>query len=76
MGLAISLWFHQQARVFAGIAVILLALVSFPVANFGGLLIGLTFRPDRRIPGLCLDSSDGRRVAAGGEPHVNDHPRR
>ncbi|GHD56581.1 hypothetical protein GCM10010317_043070 [Streptomyces mirabilis] len=42
VALAISLWFHQQARVFAGIAVILLALVSFPVANFGGLLIGLT----------------------------------
>ncbi|MFJ8020545.1 DUF6114 domain-containing protein [Streptomyces sp. NPDC096311] len=41
VALAISLWFHQQARVFAGIAVILLALVSFPVANFGGLLIGL-----------------------------------
>jgi hypothetical protein len=42
VALAISLWFHQQVRVFAGIAVILLALVSFPVANFGGLLIGLT----------------------------------
>lgn len=41
VALAISLWFHQQARVFAGITVILLALISFPVANFGGLLIGL-----------------------------------
>lgn len=39
--LALSLWFQQQTRVFAGITVILLALVSFPVANFGGLLIGL-----------------------------------
>ncbi|WST81396.1 DUF6114 domain-containing protein [Streptomyces sp. NBC_01136] len=39
--LAISLLFHQQARVFAGITVILLALISFPVANFGGLFIGL-----------------------------------
>ncbi|MEU0032719.1 DUF6114 domain-containing protein [Streptomyces sp. NPDC006333] len=39
--LAISLWFQQQMRVFAGITVILLALISFPVANFGGLLIGL-----------------------------------
>ncbi|MFK0024978.1 DUF6114 domain-containing protein [Streptomyces sp. NPDC090798] len=42
VALAVSLWFHQQARVFAGITVILLALISFPVANFGGLLIGLT----------------------------------
>lgn len=33
--LALSLWFQQQTRVFAGITVILLALVSFPVANFG-----------------------------------------
>lgn len=41
LALAISLWFHQQARVFAGITVILLALISFPVANFGGLLVGL-----------------------------------
>lgn len=41
--LAISLWFHQQVHVFAGITVILLALVSFPVANFGGLLMGLIF---------------------------------
>ncbi|QIZ01706.2 DUF6114 domain-containing protein [Streptomyces sp. S1D4-11] len=41
VALAISLWFHQQVRVFAGITVILLALISFPVANFGGLLIGL-----------------------------------
>ncbi|MCX4575687.1 DUF6114 domain-containing protein [Streptomyces sp. NBC_01571] len=39
--LAVSLWFQQQMRVFAGITVILLALISFPVANFGGLLIGL-----------------------------------
>jgi hypothetical protein len=41
VALAISLWFHRQARVFAGITVILLALISFPVANFGGLLLGL-----------------------------------
>lgn len=41
MALGISLWFHQQVRVLAGITVILLALISFPVANFGGLLIGL-----------------------------------
>ncbi|MFD3808957.1 DUF6114 domain-containing protein [Streptomyces sp. NPDC058619] len=41
VALGISLWFHQQVRVLAGITVILLSLVSFPVANFGGLLIGL-----------------------------------
>ncbi|MGW5852206.1 DUF6114 domain-containing protein [Streptomyces sp. NPDC055254] len=41
VALSMSLWYHQQVRVLAGITVILLALVSFPVANFGGLLIGL-----------------------------------
>ncbi|MGW1889093.1 DUF6114 domain-containing protein [Streptomyces sp. NPDC002004] len=39
--LGVSLWFHQQIRVFAGVAALLLALVSFPVANFGGLFFGL-----------------------------------
>lgn len=39
--LGFSLWFHRQVRMFAGIATMLLALISFPVANFGGLLLGL-----------------------------------
>ncbi|MFE0510533.1 DUF6114 domain-containing protein [Streptomyces sp. NPDC058964] len=39
--LGISLWFHHQARLFAGVAGMLLALASFPLANFGGLFIGL-----------------------------------
>ncbi|MFD7445005.1 DUF6114 domain-containing protein [Streptomyces sp. NPDC059909] len=41
--LGFTLWFQQHARVFAGITTLLLALVSFPVANFGGLLLGLLF---------------------------------
>ncbi|MFJ5533764.1 DUF6114 domain-containing protein [Streptomyces sp. NPDC093261] len=39
--LGVSLWFQQHARVFAGVATLLLSLVSFPLANFGGLFIGL-----------------------------------
>ncbi|MFG2474152.1 DUF6114 domain-containing protein [Streptomyces fagopyri] len=39
--LGVTLWFQRQTRVFAGITVILLSLVSFPLANLGGLLIGL-----------------------------------
>ncbi len=38
--LGISLWFQKHIRVFAGIASILLALVSIPVSNFGGFVIG------------------------------------
>lgn len=38
--LGISLWFQKHIRVFAGVASILLALVSLPVSNFGGFLLG------------------------------------
>ncbi|WP_280698556.1 DUF6114 domain-containing protein [Kitasatospora sp. GP82] len=39
--LGITLWLQPQMRVFAGVATILLALISVPVANFGGFLLGL-----------------------------------
>ncbi|MFF3457148.1 DUF6114 domain-containing protein [Streptomyces sp. NPDC002730] len=39
--LGITLWFHQQVRVFAGIAAMLLALASLPMVNFGGMFLGL-----------------------------------
>ncbi|GAA3800014.1 DUF6114 domain-containing protein [Streptomyces phyllanthi] len=38
--LGVSLWFQRHVRVFAGVAAILLALVSIPVSNLGGFLIG------------------------------------
>ncbi|KPH96789.1 hypothetical protein OK074_0882 [Actinobacteria bacterium OK074] len=38
--LGISLWFQRHVRTFAGVAAILLALVSIPVSNFGGFIIG------------------------------------
>lgn len=38
--LGLSLWFQKHIRVFAGVASILLALVSLPVSNFGGFVIG------------------------------------
>ncbi|HEY8982012.1 MAG TPA: DUF6114 domain-containing protein [Streptomyces sp.] len=38
--LGISLWFQQHIRTFAGVAAILLALVSLPVSNFGGFVVG------------------------------------
>ncbi|MGW1909494.1 DUF6114 domain-containing protein [Streptomyces sp. NPDC002076] len=39
--LGLTLWYQPHLRVFAGIATLLLALVSFPVANLGGLFLGL-----------------------------------
>lgn len=38
--LGITMWFQSAARVFAGVAAILLALVSLVVSNFGGFLVG------------------------------------
>ncbi|MET7485605.1 DUF6114 domain-containing protein [Streptomyces sp. NPDC005538] len=38
--LGFSLWFQKHVRTFAGTAAILLALVSIPVSNLGGFLIG------------------------------------
>ena len=43
--LGISVWFQPLIRIFAGIAAIVLALVSLPVSNFGGFGLGL-------LPGL------------------------
>ncbi|MEU9151259.1 DUF6114 domain-containing protein [Streptomyces sp. NPDC048417] len=39
--LGIALCCRPHLRVFAGIATLLLAVISFPVANFGGLFLGV-----------------------------------
>ncbi|MEU5714313.1 DUF6114 domain-containing protein [Streptomyces sp. NPDC020403] len=41
--LGLTMWFHSIVRVFAGVAAILLALISIPVANIGGFVIGFVF---------------------------------
>ncbi|CAM5514202.1 hypothetical protein GCM10010329_65040 [Streptomyces spiroverticillatus] len=41
--LGLTMWFHSIVRIFAGVASILLALVSIPVSNIGGFLIGFLF---------------------------------
>ncbi|MER7695343.1 DUF6114 domain-containing protein [Streptomyces sp. NPDC096095] len=38
--LGLTMWFHSIVRVFAGVAAILLALISIPVANIGGFVVG------------------------------------
>ncbi|MFF4120230.1 DUF6114 domain-containing protein [Streptomyces sp. NPDC001714] len=38
--LGVSVWYQKHIRTFAGIAAILLALVSLPVSNFGGFVMG------------------------------------
>ncbi|CAM5324519.1 Integral membrane protein OS=Streptomyces alboniger OX=132473 GN=CP975_24800 PE=4 SV=1 [Streptomyces alboniger] len=38
--LGLTMWFQPHSRIFAGVAAILLALVSLVVSNFGGFVIG------------------------------------
>ncbi|MFA7765464.1 DUF6114 domain-containing protein [Streptomyces sp. NPDC048723] len=40
--LGLALWFQETIRVFAGVAAILLALVSVPVSNLGGFFVGFS----------------------------------
>ncbi|MEV6293785.1 DUF6114 domain-containing protein [Streptomyces sp. NPDC051896] len=40
LALGVALCYRPHLRVFAGIATLLLTLISFPVANFGGLFLG------------------------------------
>ncbi|MFE3070119.1 DUF6114 domain-containing protein [Streptomyces sp. NPDC059247] len=41
--LGFMMWFQPAVRVFAGVATIVLGLVSIPVSNFGGLVVGFLF---------------------------------
>lgn len=38
--LGISIWFQKHVRVFAGVAAVLLGLVSIPLSNLGGFIMG------------------------------------
>ncbi|WP_331447699.1 DUF6114 domain-containing protein [Streptomyces xanthochromogenes] len=38
--LGLTMWFHSVVRTFAGVAAILLALISIPIANIGGFVVG------------------------------------
>ncbi|UCM90567.1 DUF6114 domain-containing protein [Streptomyces marincola] len=41
--LGLTIWFQPHVRIFAGVAAILLALVSLIVSNFGGFFVGFLF---------------------------------
>ncbi|UQI47813.1 DUF6114 domain-containing protein [Streptomyces sp. HU2014] len=69
--LGLTLWFQRQSRIFAGVAAILLALVSLVVSNFGAFLIGFLLA----LIGGALGVSwvPGKPVAAAG-PDGSDVP--
>ncbi|MFJ4624619.1 DUF6114 domain-containing protein [Streptomyces sp. NPDC088812] len=64
--LGLTMWFQQATRVFAGIASILLALVSLVVSNIGGFIIGFLLA---LIGGaLALSWAPGKPTAEGAAP--------
>ncbi|WP_405794613.1 DUF6114 domain-containing protein [Streptomyces sp. NBC_01506] len=63
--LGLTMWFQSAVRVFAGVATILLGLVSIPVANFGGF--GLGFLPALIGGALSIAWAPGRPVEADDE---------
>ncbi|WP_405528954.1 DUF6114 domain-containing protein [Streptomyces avidinii] len=70
--LGLALWFQETIRVFAGVAAILLALVSIPVSNLGGFFIGFTLS---MVGGaLALAWAPGQPAEEAGQPAVEQQP--
>ncbi|MEU9304275.1 DUF6114 domain-containing protein [Streptomyces sp. NPDC048269] len=88
--LGLALWFQQAIRVFAGVAAILLALVSLPVSNLGGFFMGficsmlggalaLAWAPGQPVEGAPADRSptavDMGKAESTAGPHGIPGPR-
>ncbi|MGW1464966.1 DUF6114 domain-containing protein [Streptomyces sp. NPDC002308] len=71
--LGLTMWFHHIVRVFAGVAAILLALISIPVANIGGFIMGFVLAllggalSVSWAPGRPDDEADNRQASEGAE---------
>ncbi|GAA4296371.1 DUF6114 domain-containing protein [Streptomyces venetus] len=64
--LGLTMWFQQATRVFAGVAAIILALVSLVVSNIGGFIIGFLLA---MLGGaLGISWAPGKAESAGGGP--------
>ncbi|MEU3993342.1 DUF6114 domain-containing protein [Streptomyces platensis] len=81
--LGLTMWFQPASRVFAGVAAILLSLVSLVVSNFGAFLIGfllgliggalgVSWAPGKATQGGDDSQEPGRTTVAG--PVVATHP--
>ncbi|WP_328788671.1 MULTISPECIES: DUF6114 domain-containing protein [unclassified Streptomyces] len=70
--LGLALWFQEAIRVFAGVAAILLALVSIPVSNLGGFFVGFALS---MVGGaLALAWAPGQPVEEAQEPVAEQQP--
>ncbi|MCK1797543.1 DUF6114 domain-containing protein [Streptomyces sp. XM4193] len=74
MVLGLTFWYQRHARVFAGVAAILLGLVSLVVSNFGGFLAGFLLAMIGGAMGIAWVSGEDQEAPAnkhrrgGGEP--------
>ncbi|CAL9587054.1 hypothetical protein SUDANB15_05127 [Streptomyces sp. enrichment culture] len=70
--LGLTMWFQQATRIFAGVAAILLALVSLVVSNIGGFLVGFLLAlvggalALSWAPGTPAAEADGHQELPGG----------
>ncbi|GHH80771.1 hypothetical protein GCM10018793_36700 [Streptomyces sulfonofaciens] len=63
--LGLTMWYQKYSRVFAGVAAILLALVSLVVSNFGGFFVGFLLA---LVGGaLAISWAPGRASSQGAE---------
>ncbi len=77
--LGLTMWYQPQSRVFAGVAAILLALVSLVVSNFGAFLIGfllaliggalgVSWAPGKPLPKVAEGAAVTGEAGVSGEP--------
>ncbi|WP_338932179.1 DUF6114 domain-containing protein [Streptomyces netropsis] len=70
--LGLTMWFQQHSRIFAGVAAILLGLVSLVVSNFGAFLIGFLLA---LIGGaLSVSWMPGKPIAAPAADRPSEEP--
>ncbi|MFE4253397.1 DUF6114 domain-containing protein [Streptomyces sp. NPDC056910] len=70
--LGLTLWFQPMSRVFAGVAAILLALVSLVVSNFGGFVIGFLLALLGGALGISWGPSRAAKTETGGVKSADD----
>ncbi|MFF1393439.1 DUF6114 domain-containing protein [Streptomyces sp. NPDC058287] len=70
--LGLTLWFQPMSRVFAGVAAILLALVSLVVSNFGGFVIGFLLALLGGALGISWGPSRAAKTETGGMKPADD----
>ncbi|MEV8317624.1 DUF6114 domain-containing protein [Streptomyces sp. NPDC059900] len=71
--LGLTMWFQPHSRIFAGVAAILLALVSLVVSNFGGFVIGFLLALTGGALGISWAAAKPAKKSAKGQADSSDH---